>query len=76
MKRKSAVVLLGVLMISQASLLWAAPERLEIKDAGKRAKEQTAKAQMKNLNLQGIEDPVARKAIRELCNYLNIQTSN
>ncbi len=53
---------------------WAKPERIAIKEAGKHAKEKAAKAQMKNIDLKNIEDPEARRAIRELYNYLDLKT--
>ena len=73
MNKKIAGMLLMVLMLS-ASSLWAKPERLQVKDPGQRVKENSAKAQLKNIDLQKIEDPEARKAIREILNYLNLQT--
>ena len=52
---------------------FAKPERIEIKEAGKRIKERGAEAQIKTIDLQNIEDPEARRAIREILNYLNLQ---
>ena len=73
MKTKITGILLLVFLMGAASLQ-AAPERLPIKDSNQRTKERTAKAQLRNFNLQNIEDPEARKAIQEILNYLNLQT--
>ena len=67
----SLVVLLGMAAIVPAA--WAKPERLQIKEANKRAKEHVARTQIKNIDLRNIEDPEARKAIGEILNYLNLQ---
>ena len=56
------------------STAWAKPERLEIKKADQRSKEKAAKTQIKNIDLRNIEDPEARRAIREIMNYLNLNT--
>ena len=68
-------ILIAIMAVSLgASSAYAKPERLEIKHPGRKAKEQTAKAQIKNVRLQKIEDPEARKAIHEILNYLNLQS--
>jgi len=51
---------------------FAKPERFEIKKAEHRSKERAAKSQIKNIDLRSIEDPEARRAIREILNYLNL----
>ena len=64
------LAMLGMMVISQFA--WAKPERMLIQDPNRKARENTAKAQIKNVNLKNIEDPEARKAIREILNYLNV----
>ena len=76
MKRKilwMMIVSMGMFGILNA---WAAPERMVIKDSAKRTKEHAAKNQIKNIDLRNIEDPEARRAIREILNYLNLQAGN
>lgn len=74
MKIKKIVIGIIVLGMFANSTVFAKPERLQIKDANKRAKEHAAKAQIRNIDLKNIEDPEARRAIREILNYLNLQT--
>lgn len=63
-----------ILLIFGSSTLWAKPQEIQIKDSKRKIKEGTSKAQIKNIDLQKIEDQEARKAIREILNYLNLQT--
>ena len=65
--------IMGISMVGGASAAWAAPERMQIKEEGRRVKEDTAKAHLKNINLNNIEDPEARKAIAEILSYLNLK---
>ncbi len=68
-------VLLTMLALSlMASNAFAKPEHLPIKRSDARAKQNIAKAQIKQIDLRNIEDPEARKAIREILNYLNLQS--
>ncbi len=75
MKMFLASVFLALFTIGTAATLYAAPERLELKDPQRKEKERAAKAQIKNIDIQDIEDPAARKAIREILRYLNLQTA-
>ena len=59
-----------------APSLFAKPVHLPIKKAQQKSQEKAAKAQIKNIDLQNIEDPEARKAIREIFNYLNLSAKN
>lgn len=63
-----------ILMVSLAisTLLYAAPERIMIKDAGKKAKEKSALTRLKSIELDNIEDPAARSAIADILNYLDL----
>ena len=63
-------------VVSLAPAVLAKPEQIRIKDPNKSIKERNAKAQIKNVNLQNIEDPEARRAIREIMNYLDLKTKN
>ena len=74
MKTRIAAILLVVLMIGEASAVSAAPQRIAIKETNQATKERMAQAQIKNINLQDIEDPAARKAIQEILNYLGLQS--
>ena len=53
-----------------------AGERIVLKKENARAKENSAKASLKKMDLQQIDDPDARQAIREIVTYLNLQTKN
>ena len=55
---------------------YAKPERIQIKETNKRAKEVLARAQIKNIDLTKIEDPEARRAIGEILNYLDLKAKN
>lgn len=68
--KKITFLLIAVLLIGTTA--YASPERREIKKKDRRVKEQTAKANLKGIDLQEIEDPAARKAIGEILNYLNL----
>lgn len=77
MKTYLSWMLLAVLAVSAfGTNAWAKPERIKLKETSKRAKEQAAQIQMKKIDLQKIEDAETRKAIREIFNYLNLQTKN
>lgn len=73
MKKRAVGFLLAIFTIG-ASVASAAPEHITIKNSDKAAKERIAKTQIKNINLQDIEDPAARKAIQEIVNYLDLQS--
>ncbi len=60
----------GCLAPSPAS---AAPERIAIKSQVHKVKEQSAQTALKTVDVRDIEDPAARKAIREIMNYLNLE---
>lgn len=64
--------ILAVLLLC-AQTVFAAPQHFEIKKTDMKKKQETAKAQIKNIDLKNIEDPEARKAIREILNYLNLK---
>ena len=68
--------MLSIMLIMTALMPvgWAKPEQLRIKDPAKRMKQKSAEGQLKNIDLQNIEDPEARKAIGEILNYLNLET--
>ena len=53
---------------------YAEPQRLAIKDPDRKTKEEVAKSQIRRIDLQGIEDPEARKAIKEILNYLDLKS--
>ena len=72
--KTTAWILLGISAALIAGPNAFAFERIEIKGADKRAKENIAKAHLKTIDLQNIEDPEARKAISEILNYLDLQT--
>ena len=63
-----------ILLVVAQTVCYAKPERVEIKKADQHTKEKAAKGQIKNIDLRNIEDPEARKAIREIMNYLNLNT--
>ena len=73
MKKNIFGFLLLSLFLSQQTL-YAAPERMIIKDSAKVAKENASRAALKNIAIGDIEDPTARKAIGEILNYLNLQS--
>ena len=70
--KKTLVGFLLMLLALDAAGAHAAPERMQIKPAEKAAKEKTASAVIKHIDLKDIEDPAARKAIQEILNYLNL----
>ena len=76
MKKSMGWILLMGIICGVASNGWAAPERMQIKEESKRAKEISARALIKTIDLQNIEDPEARKAIREILNYLDLKSKN
>lgn len=69
-------IVMGVMILGlmTSGIALAKPERLQIKDPNKKVKEQAAKSHIKNIDLRKIEDPEARKAIREIFNYFNLQS--
>ncbi len=73
MKRKITGMMMVFLMMG-LSLAQAAPERILIKKTEKATKERQAKAQIKNIDLEDIEDPAAKQAIGAILNYLNLQS--
>lgn len=74
MRLRVVVSLVVMFLLCGLTVSKAEPQRIPIKTANKMAKEHSAKAQLKNINLQDIEDPVARRAIGEILNYLNLQS--
>ena len=74
MKRYFTGLLFLAWAIGSVGISNAEPERLAIKDATKRTKELAAEAQIKNIDLQDIEDPAARRAIQEIMNYLGLES--
>lgn len=73
MKTKTILFVMFGLMLTVSSA-FATPEKIEIKNANTHVKEKAAQAQLKHIKLSDIEDPAARQAIREILNYLNLQT--
>ena len=73
MKKWFVGIFLVIWMLGGLPVANAAPERLQIKDSQKRTKEQAAVAQIKSINVDDIEDPAARKAIKEILNYLGLK---
>ena len=73
MKIRVTGLVLAIWMFG-ACVSYAAPERIAIKNAKQAAKERSSKAALKNVDLEDIEDPAARKAIGEILNYLNLQS--
>ena len=73
MKKIGILVLAGFLGLG-ASVSFAAPEVIAIKDRQKSAKEKTARARLKNISISEIEDPAARRAIQQIVNYLGLET--
>ena len=65
-------IMLRVHMTNVARLCRYKPQ-IEIAP-NQKTKERAAKAQIKNINLDDIEDPAARKAIQQLFNYLGLET--
>lgn len=51
----------------------AAPEHIVVKAPDRAVKERTARTALKTVDVRDIEDPAARKAIREIMNYLNLE---
>ena len=47
---------------------------MALKDRTKTSKEKISRAALKNIDLEDIEDPVAKHAIGEILNYLNLQS--
>ncbi len=62
-----------MVFVMGASALHAEPEVITIKRPDKKMKEQVAVSQIKNINIQDIEDPAARKAIEQIFNYLGLE---
>ena len=54
------------------SLVFAKPQQMKIKSAGKANKESQSKAVTKNIRVADIEDPAAHKAVQEILNYLDL----
>ncbi len=73
-KFTAVFILLMMSLMMATDPLWAAPQRLGVKTTELRGKQKTARTQLKTINLQNIEDPEARRAIREILNYLNLET--
>ena len=57
-----------------SSVVFAKPERLEIDTPSKRTAKLAAKQALKAVDVQAIEDPEAREAIKQILNYLNLQS--
>ena len=71
--KKTISTILFILLVS-SPVLHAAPERMVLKDSKKAAKEKISRAAIRNINLEDIEDPAAKRAIGEILNYLNLQS--
>ena len=77
MRRFLIGILLGFMFMSLGfPVAHAAPERMVIKDRTKAAKERVSRAALKNMDLEDIEDPAAKRVIGEILNYLNLQSKN
>ena len=68
--KKILFLLLAAVLISGTA--YAKPEQLRVKSENRRVKEKAARNQLKAVQLNAIEDPEARKAIREILNYLDL----
>ena len=71
MKLRLVLMVLAFLIFG-SSALYAAPERMMIKDKKTKAKQSASRAVLKNVDLEDIEDPAAKRAIGEILNYLNL----
>ena len=76
MKKLTIGILLAMAMLYGISAANAEPERFQLKDPAKKAKEQAAASRIKTLDTRDIEDPAAQKAIQEIINYLGLKTKN
>ena len=78
MKKKICLIVSGVVLITGflSGVLYAKPERKEIKAESRREKERIAKEDIRKINLQRIEDPEARKAIGTILDYLQAAGRN
>ena len=62
-----------VLVVSCYSFsVFAKPEQHELKSDDRKTREKTAQDNVKQIDLRDIQDPAARKAIREIMNYLDL----
>lgn len=73
MKTYFAWVLAATLVLIGASAAVAEPQRISIKKVGE-SKDSAAAARIKQIDVEDIEDPTARKAISEILNYLNLKS--
>ncbi len=71
MKRTAILIVVLALMLPVSSA-FAKPEKIQIKGKGRQSREVTARERMKNMDLRNIEDPEARRAIREILVYLDL----
>lgn len=69
--KKTFLIVIGLVLISNA-LAFAKPERVQVETDAKRAHKRTAKQALKAVDVQSIEDPEARKAIKAILEYLNL----
>ena len=74
--KKKVFALLCVFVFSfslaTAEVAFAKPERKAIKSKARKSREVNAKKEVKKIRLKKIQDPEARKAIRQIMNYLDL----
>lgn len=69
MKKIISLILISMVM---TSIAYAQPERLQIKSNNARAAEESAAGISKNVDLNAIEDPTARLAIKAIFERLDL----
>lgn len=71
---KKTTVFAVVMLIAMPLASFAKPEAIAIKNSARNQKERMARRNLERLDLGQIQDPAAKKAIREILNYLNLST--
>lgn len=76
MKRKVNISLLIIVvaLLSIPCTLYAAPKTIALKSDGVKQSQREAKANLKQIDLQKIQDPEVRKAVKEILRYLKLET--
>ncbi len=72
--KKIFLILIALIIVSN-SPAFAKPERLQMETSDKRTAKRSAKQALKTVDVQSIKDPEARKAIKQILNYLNLQSA-
>lgn len=73
MKTKLIAFLVAVCLTGGSSV-WAKPERFQLKSDAQEMREKAGRTKIKNIDPNLILDPEAKKAIKEILNYLGLQT--